>query len=267
MRAGGLITTRQGQYSLLEVALPGGAPVPAGVLLFDPGELRLECRLRRDWEAIAEPEDAEVLSALAEDFQGKIREMGPEAFLGYLEETLSNVLRISERRPVLLGEFDSTLNLLYRRNVPATVQAFRTHLPLYSCRAAAGRFGDQMPVEEEGWLEAPEDLRLTPDMFVAQVVGRSMEPEIPDGSLCVFRAGVTGSRQGKRVLIENYAEGEQGGQRYTVKRYRSHKTQTDDGGWRHEWIRLEPLNPDYEPWELEEGSQCRLIAEFVRLLD
>jgi phage repressor protein C with HTH and peptisase S24 domain len=43
-------------------------------------------------------------------------------------------------------------------------------------------------------------------MFVAQVVGRSMEPLIPDGSLCIFRHGVRGSRQGKRLLIEKFSE-------------------------------------------------------------
>ena len=39
-------------------------------------------------------------------------------------------------------------------------------------------------------------------MFVARIAGRSMEPRIPDGSLCVFRAGVTGSREGRLVLVE-----------------------------------------------------------------
>ena len=39
-----------------------------------------------------------------------------------------------------------------------------------------------------------------PGMFVARVVGRSMEPAIPDGAWCLFAAPVTGTRQGRIVL-------------------------------------------------------------------
>ena len=69
-------------------------------------------------------------------------------------------------------------------------------------------------------MEAPEDLRLTTDMFVAEIAGHSMEPRIPDGSLCVFRHGVTGSRQGRLVLVEESRK-PRGNNRYTVKRYES----------------------------------------------
>ncbi len=39
-------------------------------------------------------------------------------------------------------------------------------------------------------------------MFVAEIAGHSMQPTIPDGSLCVFRYGVAGSREGRLVLVE-----------------------------------------------------------------
>jgi len=38
---------------------------------------------------------------------------------------------------------------------------------------------------------------LSEGMFVGQVVGRSMEPGIPDGASCLVRSPVTGSRQGR----------------------------------------------------------------------
>ena len=78
-------------------------------------------------------------------------------------------------------------------------------------------------------------------MFVARVVGRSMEPRIPDGSLCVFRAGVVGSRQGKLVLVERFGATETSA-RYTIKKYTSKKTQTGEEEWEHASVRLEPLN-------------------------
>jgi SOS-response transcriptional repressor LexA len=258
-----IVETRRGEYSLLEVELPGRAREAAGVLLHDQDFLKL--RMRRDWSQIAAPAEEEVLEALSADLDAKIAEMGPVDFLGWMEETLSNTLRISERQPVLISTFEATLNRLYRDHVHSLVQPFHTHLPVFSCRAAAGKWGDQMPVEEEGWFEAPEDLRLTDDMFVAQVVGRSMEPLIADGSMCVFRANVVGSRSGKRLLIENFSESEQGGNRYTVKQYRSTKRVSEDGTWVHETIRLEPLNPEFETWEIGPDS-CRVIGEFVRVL-
>ena len=58
--------------------------------------------------------------------------------------------------------------------------------------------------EAEDWVPAPEGMRLSPDLFVAHVDGRSMEPRIPDGSLNLFRLHPAGSRQGKILLIERF---------------------------------------------------------------
>ncbi len=130
-------------------------------------------------------------------------------------------------------------------------------------RAAAGKFLENQEIQEDGWVEAPEDLRLATDMFVAQIAGRSMEPQIPDGSLCVFRHGVVGSRKGRLVLVENLET--TGNDRYAVKRYKSEKTKSED--WRHEWIRLESLNPEYPSWDLDpDEDKYRILAEFVRVL-
>jgi hypothetical protein len=95
-----------------------------------------------------------------------------------------------------------------------------------------------------------------------------MEPRIPDGSLCVFRAFGAGSRQNKLVLVEYLGGGTN--DRYTVKRYVGFKTASDkqqDGTWAHERIRLEPLNPEFEAWDLDpEEDRYRVLAEFVQVL-
>ena len=55
--------------------------------------------------------------------------------------------------------------------------------------------------------------------------------------------------------------------RYTVKRYFSEKRQGADGTWSHDLIRLEPLNPEFDSWELNpEEDKFRVIAEFVEVL-
>jgi hypothetical protein len=146
------------------------------------------------------------------------------------------------------------------------VRKFVTHLPRYSLAVAAGKFLENREVEEEGWEQIPADLKLTPNMFVARIVGRSMEPRIPDGSLCVFTTPVIGSREGRLVLVEALGRGTN--DRYTVKRYRSQKTRRPDGSWSHDRIRLEPLNKEFEAWDLEpEEDRYHIFAEFVRVLE
>ncbi len=237
----------------------------AGVLLEDPAQDRLHLRLRRDWDLIA-PEEAEVLTELEADLEAKSTEIGAGRLLRDLEDTLSNVVRVSEPREVMVEDFDRALGRLYREHVGSRVQEFVTHLPRFSLAVAAGRFRENPEVTAQGWEEAPADLKLTPEMFVARIEGQSMEPKIPDGSLCVFRYGVAGSRQGRLVLVERLGAGSN--DRYTVKRYRSEKKRNADGTWLHEKITLESLNPEFEDWDLDpEEDRFRIIAEFVRVLD
>ena len=269
MPASTLIATAQGEFLLVEAALPGRASEPIGVVLLEPHSGRCELKLRRDWDQWMDEDEEEFFTHLEADFSSRIASLGAVEFLRQAEESYSHAVRFTERRAVLVDRFERTLDRLYRQHVPAKVQEFHTHLPVYSCRAAAGRWGEQMAVEAEGWREMPAGLRLTDDMFVAQVVGRSMEPLIPDGSWCVFRGGVTGSRSGRRVLVEDLSSSEEGGERYTVKLYTSKKTAVvgEDDQWRHEKIVLKPLNPEFDEWELTEGSPYRVLAEFVRVLD
>ena len=257
---------RRGEYLLVELALPGEPERNIGVLLRDPQTGEVYPKIRDHWEDVADSEEAEFLRALPEDIETKIREMGGEEFLRQLEDSLSNTLRLSERMTVAVDDFPRTLERLYEEHVEAAaVLPFMTHLPLYSLKAAATKFGEDREVESEGWVKAPPRLRLTPDMFVARVVGRSMEPRIPDGSLCVFRAGVTGSRQGKLVLVERFGTTETSA-RYTIKKYTSKKTQTGEEEWEHALVRLEPVNPEFEGFELKAG-EARVIAEFVQVLE
>jgi SOS-response transcriptional repressor LexA len=258
------VTTHAARFSILSVELPGDV-VNAGVLLEDPATDRLYIRLRRDWERLA-GEDAEVFSALGADLTAKAAEMGAARLLAHLEDTLSNVLRIGDRREVLVEDFGSALGRLYREHVRSNVSEFVTHLPRFSLAVAAGKFLENPEVAAEGWEEAPANLKLTRDMFVARIAGRSMEPKIPDGSLCVFRSGVAGSRQGRLVLVEQLGGG--ANDRYTVKRYHSEKARAPDGAWSNERVRLEPLNPEFEAWDLNpEEDRFRIIAEFVSVLD
>jgi len=104
---------------------------------------------------------------------------------------------------------------------------------------------------------------------LAQVTGRSMEPEIPEGSYCLFRYVRPGSREGKVVLVQlhGHSDPESGGS-YTVKRYHGEKERDEDGGWRHARIVLTPTNPDYEPivFGAEDEGEVKVVAELVKVL-
>jgi phage repressor protein C with HTH and peptisase S24 domain len=257
-------TAHAAMFSILAVEIPGQAPVNAGVLLQDPRTDRLYIRMRRDWDALA-PDEAEVLSELESDLAAKAAEVGAARLMGLIEDWLSNTVRVSMREPLEVEDFERSLGRLYREHVRSNVLEFVTHLPRYSLAVAAGRFLENQEVTAEGWEEAPGDLNVTPEMFVARIAGRSMEPKIPDGSLCVFRMGVAGSRQGRLVLVERLGGG--ANDRYTVKRYRSEKREGHEG-WSHARITLESLNPEFESWDLDpEEDRFRIIAEFVRVLD
>lgn len=248
-------------FSILAVEIPGQAPANVGVLLEDPQTDRLYIRMRRDWDAFA-PGEAEVLSELESDLAAKAREAGAARLMQQIEDSLSNLLRVTPREAVEVDDFERSLARLYRQHVQSNVIEFVTHLPRYSLAVAAGKFLENREVTAEGWEETPGDLKLTPELFVARIAGRSMEPRIPDGSLCVFRMGVVGSRQGRLVLVEHMGGGVN--DRYTVKRYRSEKRA--DGS--HASITLESLNPEFESWNLDpEEDRFRILAEFVRVLD
>jgi type I restriction enzyme, R subunit len=143
-------------------------------------------------------------------------------------------------------------------------------VPLVPLKAAAGAFGAPQHVADDGfdWVEVDGERRLRPGMFVAQVVGRSMEPGIEDGAYCLFAAPVRGSQQGRTVLVQlRDATDPETGHCYMVKRYESQKARVGDS-WGHTRITLKPTNPTYAPIVLEdvEEDAVQVIAELVEVL-
>lgn len=144
---------------------------------------------------------------------------------------------------------------------------WNSYLPVYSVAAFATAFGKEEKVEPLGWTKC--EGKHTKDLFVGQVVGKSMEPTIKDGSWCVFRANPGGTREGKVVLVESreITDPETSG-RYTIKRYHSEKTQLPDGTWEHKKITLSPDNKSFADIVLTSESKAAftVVAEFVKSL-
>jgi type I restriction enzyme R subunit len=177
---------------------------------------------------------------------------------------------------VAVAETLRAAELRHERFRPHVISAeparrYTSCVPFVPLQAAAGAFGDPQHLDEgelDEWVEIDTLHRLRPGMFVSEVVGRSMEPVIPDGSWCLFAAPVEGTRQGKTVLVQLRDEVDpETGERYTVKRYESEKIRAGDA-WEHARVTLEPVNPEFEPIVLtpaDEG-QVQVVAELVEVL-
>jgi SOS-response transcriptional repressor LexA len=153
---------------------------------------------------------------------------------------------------------------------PKPEERYVTCVPLVPLKAAAGAFGNPQQIDEDDfeWTAVDTRHRLRPGMFVAQVVGKSMEPAIPDGAYCLFASPIEGTRQGKTVLVQlRDATDPETGQRYTIKRYESEKAKRGDS-WRHTRITLKPVNPDCEPIVLtdRDDGELEVIAEMIEVI-
>ncbi len=173
---------------------------------------------------------------------------------------------VAGEKPDKGGAFGAALRLVQ----PKAKEKYVSALPFVPLKAAAGAFSDPQHFDDENWdwVAVKSKRRLRPGMFVAQVVGKSMEPAIPDGAYCLFAAPVSGTRRGKTVLVQlRDTTDPETGERYTVKRYESVKARKGDS-WRHAKIILKPVNPDFQPIELKSGdsSQFQVVAEFLEVL-
>ena len=190
-----------------------------------------------------------VTAWMASEAYRRLREGSPVVSSEGAEPDLPSGLRIVEGRPQ---------------------DRYVTCVPLVPLKVAAGAFGEPQNVSGDGfpWVTTGSYTRLKPGMFVARVVGMSMEPRIPAGSYCLFATPVEGSRQGKIVLVElRDAVDPDTGHRYTVKTYESEKVHNEDG-WEHRQIVLRPINPDFAPITLagDEKDQVAVVAELVAVL-
>ncbi len=165
--------------------------------------------------------------------------------------------------------------LPFKRVSPTPAERFKTCVPLLPLKVAASppaesSAGTESLFDAEDWVEIETRHKLEPGMFVAQLRGKSMEPQFPDESWCLFRPDRGGSRNGRILLVQHHdiAEPAYAGS-YTVKRYKSEKVvDHDTGEWRHSKITLEPLNSSFPVIELKVATEdeFRVIAECIEAL-
>ncbi len=159
------------------------------------------------------------------------------------------------------------LRLIKGKKEPDLVP-YENALPLLNLRAAAdtsyesldGFFADEGNYE---WISV-EGGPFPEDRFLVRIEGDSMEPKIPDGSLCLFRKDPGGSRGGKIVLckIDPLA----GIPMAVVKRYQSIRHPSQESIGEASKIILSSLNSKYEDIELTEDDQLSILGIYERVI-
>jgi SOS-response transcriptional repressor LexA len=154
---------------------------------------------------------------------------------------------------------------------PAKVIELRPYvnaLPLFDFRAAANPHYDSLDgvYANEGncgWVHV-EGGPFSQDRFLVRIEGDSMEPAIPDGSVCLFRKDPGGSRNGKTVLcrIKEYG----GAPLAVVKRYRSTRQSSSESIGEAMKVVLSSSNPNYQEIELQEGDEIQILGIFERVI-
>lgn len=211
-----------------------------------------------------------------------INKLKPDHYQKVIEQMVQDLRDYYDKLQIPLSELDYSFLLPgpdQKKPLPLFIdepteeQKYSTVLPFYPLSVAAGRFMDSaVPIEPESWfmVEGRTTRRvLSSSMFVAQVQGKSMEPDIPDGAYCLFTFEVGGTRSGSIVLAHKIDISDQDtGASYTVKAYYSTKTVDPDTDWQHESITLKPVNHDYQEIVIppDEADGFRIVAFFIEVL-
>lgn len=118
-------------------------------------------------------------------------------------------------------------------------------IPVYTIRAACGKFLYNDDVDVLGWIDADEyNLRYDKNYYIVQAVGDSMEPIITGGDYCLFEAKRK-CEDGDIILAEIPDRDMDYGGSYTIKKYKRTKAVVD-GIEQRVSATLIPLNKEYE---------------------
>jgi len=163
--------------------------------------------------------------------------------------------------------------LSVRQVEPRQADHYKTCVPLLDLHAVAEAFVEGKEVEPEIWLGVPPGRALRPGMFVAQMVGHAMEPQIPDGAYCLFerqRDERARSLQGRIVLAQHRdIDDSETGSNYTIRRYAQEQRSGASRSQQEQTVRLLPLHPEYAPIVLDHvhTGERHVIAAFLVILE
>lgn len=194
--------------------------------------------------------------------------------LGSYQALKRHVLKAPRKSAFTCAAMDSAEEARFAKlldgavDVTGEAEQFQSALPVYDLSAYAGAFSTAQTPQPIGWARVKRTRPIDRSMFVARIVGESMEPGVPDGSLAIFRTFPGGAApaptalDGRRVIVQlRDDEDPDTGGRYTFKRWRVTKLSADGGV---EEIELRADNPAFRAQRFRaQDGEMRVVAEFV----
>ena len=166
--------------------------------------------------------------------------------------------------------------LPFRRVQRKEAKPYVDSVPVIDLKIAAGKFSevqfqetDIESANHDDWAVLPDFYRPRKGLFVAQVVGESMNRQIPNGAWCLFQSRPGGTRNGSVVVAQHrdIHDPDTGGS-YTVKVYRSEKAKSDSS--RNVLVRLRPDStvPGFQELVFKSGaaSKVEILAVLLKVL-
>ncbi len=148
------------------------------------------------------------------------------------------------------------------------VKPFINAVPIYDLQNNTEPSAIEKDTEKCDWISLPAYLNYSPNLFVIQVIGNSMNKRITNGAWCLFEKSSEDECQGQIVLAyhpEIYDE-DLGG-KFTVKKFSCEKLLLGDNSREYRKIVLEPdtTSPGYEKFIISdnESDEFKIIGKFI----
>lgn len=177
---------------------------------------------------------------------------------------------LQEKEKIIKTSVDSSQKLVEFKTEHNQEKSIKHQIPLYDFYAAAGTFSEIQSEKNYTLIEISGKYNPSSDYFACKIVGESMNRRIKNGSICLFKKEMGGSRNGKIVLVENMNIQDQDfNSAFTIKTYSSEKIVTEDG-WKHTSIVLKPNSYDESYKDIviteDNGAEIRVVGEFIEVL-
>jgi type III restriction enzyme len=180
--------------------------------------------------------------------------------------SIEDLLRRHENLPLLPDAGESRADGLKVLASVGSEEQYRSAVPVFDLAVKAGSWGNEVAPEAVGWVRLP-GRQLDNTIFVAQVVGHSMEPGIPDGAWGLFRSFPVGDQMsataldGRRVVARLPSRSDPETGTYTLKRWKVTKVGPDAEVLE---VTLRPDNRAVEPLVVKPtDGDLKVVAEYL----
>ncbi len=285
----GCIHTCQGlEVDYIGVIVGSDFVVRDGEVQCDPSKRAATDRSLRGWKSLVKADPVGGLARLSAIIKNTYRTLMTRGLKGcYVYFTDPETAEYFRSRLSASSQPDSTTTVVpvvtkkstdnvipFRRIEGKMLKPFKNAVPLIDLKFAAGAFSNFQSLHSTDvqWVELPDVFRPAPGVFVAQVIGESMNRRVPNGAWCLFRMEPKGTRQGKVVVAQHRSidDPDMGGT-FTIKVYGSEKEKGEDGEWEHSRIVLKPDSDiaDFKPliFSSSDAGSLKIVAELISVID